>query len=73
MIKEKEKSKEEFCGVCTAIPLAFAGTGTATLSKDNKENKRVKTLHIVSIVLTILSILYVIYYMCISKCNTCKF
>jgi len=74
-----KNSKENFCGVCAAIPLAFASGGSTVVSgtkKDDKKNLKYTMLYTViyniSVFVTILSTLYLIYYFFISKCNTCN-
>lgn len=70
-----KKSKEEFCGVCAAIPLAFAGGGSTAISSKKKkehENSGYNMMYNISILVTILSVLYIIYYFFISNCKKCK-
>lgn len=73
MTKKTKETKEEFCGVCAAIPLAFAGGGGTAISKNKRNNNvYVKFLYAFSVLITILSMLYIIYYFCISDCKKCK-
>jgi hypothetical protein len=58
--------KEDFCGACLTIPLAFMGAGTAIGS----EKKAL--LYKSAIVITIISIGLTIYYISIKKCSTCR-
>jgi hypothetical protein len=61
-----KKSKEEFCGVCAAIPLAFAGGGSTVISSKKKkenENRGYSMMYNISIIVTVLSVLYIIYYL----------
>jgi hypothetical protein len=58
--------KENFCGACITIPLAFASAGTAIGAEKKAKLKQL------AIVLTIVSILLTIYFIYIKKCNTCK-
>lgn len=79
-----KKTKEEFCGVCAAIPLAFAGgsstaiSGSAISGKKRKKNENCwynmmyNMMYNISIFVTVLSVLYIIYYYFISDCKTCK-
>jgi len=72
-----KNSKEEFCGVCAAIPLAFASGGSAAISnkkrnENENKNKNYNMLYNISIVITIFSIAYIIYYFMFSNCKKCK-
>lgn len=68
-----KKLKEQFCGVCAAIPLAFAGGGSTVISSKKKDSKnRYNIIYNISIIVTILSVLYIIYYFYISNCKKCK-
>lgn len=68
--------KEDFCGACAAIPLAFVGVGIsgygATGSK--KEYKRRKQIMFWSGIATIvLALAIIVYYKCIKKdCTECE-
>ena len=61
--------REDFCGVCAAIPLALAGAGVAsiTASKEDYHNRK-KILIITSIAVIIFSIIVLVKY---RKCNQC--
>lgn len=69
------KTKEKFCGLCAAIPLAFASGGSTVVSgkkrKDN-ENSNYNMIYDISMILTILSVLYIIYYLISPDCKKCK-
>jgi hypothetical protein len=58
--------KENFCGACLTIPLAFAGAGTALGAEKKQSLKKW------AIILTILSIFLTIYFVYVKKCNTCR-
>jgi hypothetical protein len=58
--------KENFCGACLTIPLAFAGAGTAIGAEKKAKLKQW------AIFFTIASIVLTIYFVCIKKCSTCK-
>jgi hypothetical protein len=58
--------KENFCGACVTIPLAFAGAGTAFGAEKKAQLKQW------AIILTVISIVLTIYFIYIKKCNTCK-
>jgi hypothetical protein len=58
--------KENFCGACLTIPLAFAGAGTAIGAEKKAKLKQW------AIILTVVSVILTIYFVYIKKCNTCK-
>ena len=58
--------KENFCGACLTIPLAFAGAGTAFGAEKKAALKKW------AIVFTVVSVLFTVYFVYIRKCNTCK-
>jgi hypothetical protein len=58
--------KENFCGACLTIPLAFAGAGTAIGAENKAKLKQW------AIILTVVSVILTIYFVYIKKCNTCK-
>lgn len=58
--------KENFCGACLTIPLAFAGAGTA-IGAEQKAN-----LKKWAIIFTIVSVALTVYFVYIKKCSTCK-
>ena len=66
---------EKFCGACLAVPLAFAGVGSAAFGssgskKSHKTQKRVALW--IGIVTVVISLLIAIYYIWISKCTNCR-
>ena len=71
--KKNEDNKENFCGVCTAIPLAFVGTGISSLSTNSKgSNKKYKKILLWSGIITVIVSFIIIYYnFRISKCSKC--
>lgn len=58
--------KENFCGACLTIPLAFAGAGTAIGAEKKAQ------LYKWAVILTVVSILLTVYFVYVKKCNTCK-
>lgn len=58
--------KENFCGACLTIPLAFAGAGTAFGAE-----RRAK-LQKWALIFTVVSIILTVYFVYIRKCRTCK-
>ena len=58
--------KENFCGACLTIPLAFAGAGTALGAEKKARLKKW------AIFFTIVSILLTIYFVYFKKCKTCR-
>jgi hypothetical protein len=58
--------KENFCGACLTIPLAFAGAGTAIGAEKKAKLKQW------AIIFTIVSTLLTIYFVYYKKCKTCK-
>ena len=65
--------KEDFCGACLAIPLAFAGVGASaygTSSSRGKYKKQKLIILISGIVSIVISLVIAIYYM--STCSNCR-
>lgn len=58
--------KENFCGACLTIPLAFASAGTAFGAEKKAKLKQW------AIVFTVVSLLLTVYFVYIKKCKTCK-
>jgi|LakMenE18May11ns_1017337.scaffolds.fasta_scaffold00144_5 uncharacterized membrane protein YebE (DUF533 family) len=60
-----DENKEEFCGACLTVPLAFAAGGGGIAGSStfvNKKNKKMKNvLFVVGIVIAFLSISYSVY------------
>ena len=66
--------KENFCGACVALPLAFVGVGasaygTGSRKKHQTQKKIALWAGIISI---IISIAIAIYYLYIKKCSNCR-
>jgi len=58
-----EEQKEEFCGACLAVPLAFAAGGggvaaSSTLVDRKKYKKLKKLMFMVGIIVAVISIFY---------------
>lgn len=61
-------AKEEFCGLCTVVPLALTGAGlTFTSTKEQYRNQRT----IMLIIGFIMFIGSVVMYMVYNNCSTC--
>ena len=72
--KDKEDTKEDFCGACLAVPLALIGAGAGAVGS-NQKGKHKKTKNIMmwgGIATVVISILIAIYFLWIKKCNDCK-
>ena len=64
-------TKEEFCGLCLAIPLSLIGVGTAGIGATKGGYSRNKKIMLYGgIILTVLSLLVAILYL--AKCKTCR-
>jgi hypothetical protein len=57
--------KENFCGACLTIPLAFAGAGTAFGSD------RQQTIRKWAVIATVVSVLLTVYFVYVRKCKSC--
>ena len=74
MPKEKE-IREDFCGACLAVPLAFAGVGASAYGsggsrKKHKSQKKIAML--VGIISILVSIGVAVYYLYIKDCSNCR-
>ncbi|ADO00410.1 hypothetical protein WIV_gp067 [Wiseana iridescent virus] len=58
--------KENFCGACLTIPLAFAGAGTAIGAEKKAQLQKW------AIIFTVVSIVLTIYFVYIKKCRECR-
>jgi len=58
--------KENFCGACFTIPLAFAGAGTA-LGADRKAQMKQW-----AIIVTVVSLIFTFYFIYVKKCKSCR-
>lgn len=61
--------RENFCGICAAVPLALAGAGMAGLST-KEEYKKKKRMILVGSGLIILFSLFMLWWY--SGCKSCK-
>lgn len=68
--ENEESVKEEFCGACLAVPIAFAGLGVANYGS-RKGYKKSKQLTFWIGIITILLSLYAIYYYT-KTCDQCR-
>ena len=74
MLKSEDETKEEFCGACLAVPLAFAGAGVSAYGTGSKgsHKKRRKMVFWVGILMVLLSLAVAYYYMFIKDCGDCR-
>ena len=70
-----ENTKEEFCGACAAVPLAFAGIGASAYGSSSRgSHKKQKNWALwAGIISVILSILIAVYFLFIKKCVDCGY
>jgi hypothetical protein len=62
--------KEEFCGACAALPLAFIGAGTAGIGAKGNHSKTKTIMLWGGIGLTLLSLGITIFF--IARCKNCR-
>ncbi len=56
--------KEDFCGACLALPLAFEGAGTATAtSGETSENKSKSSSFFWSVVISIIGLIATVWFL----------
>jgi hypothetical protein len=66
-----DENKEEFCGACLTVPLAFAAGGGGIAGSSAFVNKKMKNvLFVVGIVIAFLSISYSVYVLYKQKTST---
>ena len=72
--KDIKEVKEEFCGACAAIPLAFVGAGASAYGASSKSSHKTqkKIIFWSGIVTVIISLAIVVYYLWIKKCSDCE-
>ena len=62
--------REDFCGVCAAIPIALAGAGAMSYTMSGKEYNNRRTLTLIGgAIFIVVSVYLLIKY---SKCQSCK-
>jgi hypothetical protein len=61
--------REDFCGMCMAVPIALAGAGIAGLSTREAYRKRKWMLIGISAVVLVITILLFLKYKNCSSCN----
>ncbi len=61
--------REDFCGMCMAVPIALAGVGVAGLSTKEDYQKRKQIMITTGIVVLIISLFLLWYY---QDCTSCK-
>ena len=71
-LDEHREVKEDFCGACLAIPMAFIGAGAAGVGAIKKGNhKRTKNILLWGgIFLTVVSLIITIIYL--RNCKNCR-
>jgi hypothetical protein len=69
---EKEEVKEEFCGACAAIPLAFLGIGASRYGSKKGYRRGKKIAFWGGIASISIGLLMIIYYVYIKKCEKCR-
>lgn len=62
-------TRENFCGLCTVIPLALAGAGAATLSTKEEYKTRKKLMLFIGLIVLFISLFLVWYW---KDCEKCK-
>jgi hypothetical protein len=62
--------REDFCGACLALPLAFAGAGTATATAGGEEGGKKSNIFFWSVVLSVLGLVATIWFMS-GSCKSC--
>lgn len=70
-IKNKNKTKENFCGACIAAPVAIAGAAGAAGSSRGKNKSLQLGIFIGSVVLSVLGIVIALYYLYPKNCMDC--
>jgi hypothetical protein len=67
--------KENFCGACLAIPIAFVGVGASAYGASTRgQYKKQKKIALWGgIITTLLSVCIAIYYLYIKKCVDCGY
>lgn len=71
--KDVDDTKEEFCGACLAVPLAFAGVGASAYGASSSRGSYKTSKKIAlwgGIITIIISIIIIIYYM--NTCDECR-
>jgi len=68
----KKDTKEEFCGACVTIPLAFAGAGATVYGSRGRGyyQKKKRFIFWIGIGTVLLSLLIIIYY--VRTCSECS-
>lgn len=61
--------REDFCGMCMAVPIALAGAGVAGLSSKKDYQKRKWIMISTGVVVLIISLFLLWYY---QDCTSCK-
>jgi len=61
--------REDFCGMCMAVPIALAGAGVAGLSSKGDYQKRKRIMISTGVVVLLISLFLLWYY---QDCTSCK-
>jgi hypothetical protein len=67
--KMVEEIREDFCGMCLAVPFALAGAGVAGLSSKEDYHRRKWIMISTGIIILIISMFLLWYY---QDCTSCK-
>ena len=73
MSNNENDMKEDFCGACLAVPLAFAGVGASAYGANGSRKNYKKTKQIVlwvGIISIVLSLIIAFYYF--KNCKECR-
>ena len=62
--------RENFCGICAAVPIALAGAGVAGLSTREEYKKQKKVILISAGVFVVVSLFLLWWY---KDCQSCKY
>lgn len=65
-------TKEDFCGACAVVPLAFAGVGATAYGTTSKgSNKKLKKILLWSGLVSVLITIIIAYYF-LQNCSDCQ-
>lgn len=74
MTQLEHETKEDFCGLCISVPLAFAGVGAGAYGTSKGSHKKYKKISLwIGIISIIISLLIAGYYLFYKKdCKSCQ-
>ena len=68
----KEDTKEDFCGACAVVPLAFMGVGASAYGSSSKgSNKKMKKILLWSGLISVIITIAIAYYF-LKNCSDCQ-